>query len=122
MSLFSRNTAQRVTVEDAHRRTQGDDAPAVLLDVRERGEWNAGHAPGAVYAPLSGLAAHSALPQAAQGRPLIVICRSGNRSQKAAELLSARGLDAVDVKGGMKAWAAAGHPVVDTRGNNGSVA
>lgn len=121
MSLFSHN-APRVTVEEAHRRTQGADAPAVLLDVRERGEWDAGHAPGAVHAPLSDLAAGATLPQAAQGWPLVVICRSGNRSQKAAELLSARGVDAVDVRGGMTAWADHGYPVVDGRGNRGSVA
>lgn len=121
MSLFSRN-ARRVTVEEAHRRTQGAGAPAVLLDVRERGEWDAGRAPGAVHAPLPELAAGAALPQAAPGWPLVVTCRSGNRSQKAAEPLSAFGLDAVDVKGGMKAWTHAGYAVVDVHGNNSSVA
>ncbi|GHE53707.1 rhodanese-like domain-containing protein [Streptomyces cellulosae] len=121
MSLFSRNS-KRVSANEAHRRTQGDGATAVLLDVRERAEWDAGRAPGAVYAPLSALAAGADLPQAAQGRPLVVICRSGNRSQKAAELLSARGVDAVDVRGGMTAWADHGYPVVDGRGNRGSVA
>ncbi|MDX3241145.1 rhodanese-like domain-containing protein [Streptomyces sp. ME18-1-4] len=121
MSLF-RYGGDRVTVDDARRRTHGTDAPAVLLDVREQGEWDAGHAPGALHAPLSRLAAGGTLPVAAQGRPLVVICRSGNRSQQAAELLAARGAEAVDVKGGMQAWASAGHPVVDERGDNGSIA
>ncbi|MFS0697972.1 rhodanese-like domain-containing protein [Streptomyces nitrosporeus] len=121
MSLFSRDK-KRVTAEEAHRRTRGADAPAVLLDVRERGEWDAGRAPGALHAPLSALAAGEALPQAAQGRPLVVICRSGNRSQQAVELLRARGVDAVDVKGGMRQWARAGHPVVGAGGSEGSVA
>ncbi|MFE5212898.1 rhodanese-like domain-containing protein [Streptomyces sp. NPDC056600] len=124
MSLFSRFSrgTRRLSVNEAHRRTQGAGASAVLLDVRERGEWNAGRAPGAVYAPLSALTAGAELPQAAQGRPLVVICRSGNRSQKAAELLTERGADAVDVRGGMTAWADAGYPVVDAHGNRGSVA
>ncbi|MFG3530339.1 rhodanese-like domain-containing protein [Streptomyces sp. NPDC047917] len=121
MSLFSRDT-RRVTVEEAHRRTRGAHAPDVLLDVREQDEWDAGRAPGAVHAPLSALVAGAALPQAAQGRPLVVICRSGNRSQKAADLLRARGVEVVDVKGGMQQWAAAGHPVVGASGNEGSVA
>lgn len=121
MSLF-RRSAHRVTVDEAHRRTHGPDAEAVLLDVREHLEWRAGHAPGAVHAPLSRLAAGAALPSVAQARSLVVICRSGHRSQRAAELLAARGADTVDVKGGMHAWAAAGHPVVDERGNNGSIA
>ncbi|MFF7970159.1 rhodanese-like domain-containing protein [Streptomyces sp. NPDC007905] len=121
MPLFRRG-ADRVTVDEAHRRTQSPDAAAVLLDVRERLEWRAGHAPGAVHAPLSRLAAGEALPSVAQARPLVVICRSGHRSQQAAELLAARGSDTVDVKGGMQAWAAAGHPVIDEHGNNGSIA
>ncbi|MFF8951316.1 rhodanese-like domain-containing protein [Streptomyces sp. NPDC014940] len=117
-----RSGDHRVTVDEAHRRTQGPEAPAVLLDVRERDEWNAGHAPGAVLAPLSRLTAGEALPAAARQRPLVVICRSGHRSRRAAELLAQGGAEAVDVKGGMKAWAAAGHPVVDERGNHGSIA
>ncbi|MEU2052311.1 rhodanese-like domain-containing protein [Streptomyces bungoensis] len=121
MSLFPTGE-DRVTVDEAARRTRDADAPAVLLDVREQREWDAGHAPGAVYAPLSGLVAGVALPDEARDRPLVVICRSGQRSQQAAELLTARGAQVVDVKGGMRAWAAAGYPVVDDRGNSGSIA
>ncbi|MFE6555221.1 rhodanese-like domain-containing protein [Streptomyces sp. NPDC057746] len=121
MSLFRRG-ADRVTVDEAHRRTQGADAQAALLDVREQLEWKAGRAPGAVHAPLFRLVAGDALPSEDQARPLVVICRSGHCSQQAAELLAARGADAVDVKGGMQAWAAAGNPAVDEHGNNGSIA
>ncbi|MCW5253502.1 rhodanese-like domain-containing protein [Streptomyces sp. SHP 1-2] len=121
MFPFSRDK-KRVTVEEARRRTRGADAPDVLLDVRERGEWAAGRAPGAVHAPLSALVAGAALPKAALGRPLTVICRSGNRSRRAAELLRARGAEAVDVRGGMERWAAAGYPVVGGSGDEGSPA
>ncbi|MET8945246.1 rhodanese-like domain-containing protein [Streptomyces sp. NPDC004542] len=120
--FFFRRGEGRVTIGEAVRRTQGAKAPAVLLDVREQDEWDAGHAPGAVHAPLSRLAAGAALPSEARARPLVVICRSGHRSQQAAGLLTERGADAVDVKGGMRAWAAAGHPVIDARGNGGSIA
>lgn len=112
---------KRLSVQDAHDRT-GPGRQAVLLDVRETAEWAAGHAPGAVPAPLSRLAAGAALPPAAQGRPLVVICRSGRRSQQAARLLVQQGADAVDVEGGMDAWAEAGYPVVDRHGNDGSAA
>ncbi|MDF4252959.1 rhodanese-like domain-containing protein [Streptomyces sp. WMMB303] len=121
MSLF-RRSAPRLSVDEARTRTAGDRAEAVLLDVREQPEWQSGHAPGAVHAPLTGLTAGAALPAAAQRRPLVVICRSGHRSQQAAKLLSERDADAVDVEGGMNAWAAAGFPVVDERGNTGSTA
>ncbi|MDF3298822.1 rhodanese-like domain-containing protein [Streptomyces tropicalis] len=121
MFLF-RPGKDRVTVDEAVRRTQGADAPAVLLNAREQGEWAAGHAPGAGHAPLSRLQGGAPLPDAAQDRPAVVICRSGHRSRRAAELPTGRGVDAVGVKGGMQAWAAAGHSVVDARGNNGSIA
>ncbi|MFD0226247.1 rhodanese-like domain-containing protein [Streptomyces hirsutus] len=120
MFLF-RKGEQRLSVDEARALTTGESPEAVLLDVREKSEWEAGHAPGAVHASLTGLVAGAALPQAARCRPLVVVCRSGHRSRQAAELLAARGADAVDVKGGMNAWAAAGHPVVDECGNSGSI-
>ncbi|MGW5346178.1 rhodanese-like domain-containing protein [Streptomyces sp. HUAS TT3] len=118
MFLFRRGT-DRVTPAQARQNTI--DGDAVLLDVREQGEWNAGHAPGAIHLPLSRLVTGAALPSTAEGRPLVVICRSGHRSQQAAKLLAGRGAEAVDVKGGMNAWAAAGLPVVDESGSNGRI-
>ncbi|MBW8793616.1 MAG: MBL fold metallo-hydrolase [Streptomyces sp.] len=98
-------TTVRLTPAEALERTA---AGAVLLDVREAEEWQTGHAPQALHAPFSALAAGAPLPPAAGDRPVVVICRSGKRSQDAAALLTARGLDAVDVVGGMRAWSAAG--------------
>ena len=103
----------RISAAEAHERTGAD---AVLVDVREPGEWATGHAPGAVLAPLSSLTSGGPLPPAAQGRPVVAICRSGKRSREAAALLTARGADAVDVIGGMRAWAEAGLPVVAEAG------
>lgn len=128
MSIFRRGRGGpgRVTVQEAAARTGHQNAEtggdAVLLDVREPYEWQAGHAPRAVHLSLSALAAGAGLPPEAQARPLIVICRSGNRSRQAAELLAARGAQAVDVIGGMKNWAGAGLPMVDSRGGGGTVA
>ncbi|MFC9114463.1 MULTISPECIES: rhodanese-like domain-containing protein [Streptomyces] len=121
MPLIVRN-GHRVTVDEARSRPHGDQADAVLLDVREEPEWTAGHALGAVHIPLAELFLGATLPAEAQGRPPVVICRSGHRSSHAARLLAERGARAVDVEGGMNAWAAAGHPVVDERGNSGRTA
>ncbi|MEU8867434.1 rhodanese-like domain-containing protein [Streptomyces umbrinus] len=129
MSIFRRERggAGRVSVQEAAIRTghgKADDSggDAVPLDVREPYEWQAGRAPRAVHLPLSALAAGAGLPAEAQARPLVVICRSGNRSGQAAELLATRGAEAVDVIGGMRDWAGAGLPVVDPQGGNGTVA
>ncbi|MDN3027144.1 rhodanese-like domain-containing protein [Streptomyces sp. S.PB5] len=129
MSIFrrARSGPGRVSVQEAALRTGHDGGggdgggDAVLLDVREPYEWQAGHAPRAVHLSLSALAAGAGLPVRAQGRPLVVICRSGNRSRQAAELLVARGSQAVDVIGGMRDWVRVGLPVVDGRGQNGTV-
>ncbi|OLZ73443.1 sulfurtransferase [Streptomyces sp. IMTB 2501] len=123
MSLYGRGRGApaRVSASEAAAGT-GHTGTSVLLDVREADEWYAGHAPGAVHLPLAALASGAALPHAAQARPVVVICRSGNRSRQAAELLCARGVKAVDVVGGMRAWVEEGLPVVDARGGNGTVA
>ncbi|WP_405877116.1 rhodanese-like domain-containing protein [Streptomyces sp. NBC_01136] len=128
MSVFRRGRGGpgRVTVRLAVARTGHGDAAtagdAVLLDVREPDEWQAGHASRAVHLPLSALMAGAGLPAAAQGRPLVVICHSGNRSRQAAELLTARGAEAVDVIGGMRDWERSGLPVVNALGKDGTVA
>ncbi|WP_432014287.1 rhodanese-like domain-containing protein [Streptomyces cucumeris] len=119
MFLF-RRSQRRLTPQQAHTNTA--DGTAALLDVREIPEWRAGHAPGALHLPLTRLLAGAALPSTAQGRPVVAICRSGHRSQRAAKLLGARGIDAVDVTGGMNAWTAAGLPVVDEDGQGGRIA
>ncbi|MFD6312518.1 rhodanese-like domain-containing protein [Streptomyces nigra] len=101
----------RVTPAEALARTD-----AVLLDVREPEAWADGHAPGALSVPLAALETGAPLPSAAEGRPVVAICRSGRRSRDAAALLTARGVDVVDVLGGMRAWAEAGLPVVAEAG------
>lgn len=111
----------RITVDEAAERT-GTLGSWVLLDVREADEWQSGHVPGAVHLPLFRLADGVPLPPEARGRGLVVICRSGNRSRRAAEILSGNGVEAVDVIGGMRAWARAGLPVMDARGMPGTVA
>lgn len=91
---------------------------ALLLDVREPEEWEAGHAPGAVHVPLGQLPYRR--PDAS-GR-IVVVCRSGRRSAEATRALVAWGYDAVNLAGGMQAWAAAGLPVNDPTGRPGRVA
>jgi rhodanese-related sulfurtransferase len=96
------------------------DAGALLLDVREPNEWEAGHAPGATFIPLGSVAERAGeLPA---DRPVVVICRSGGRSARATEFLVAQGVDAVNLAGGMRAWAAEGFTVETDDGSDGIVA
>jgi rhodanese-related sulfurtransferase len=86
---------------------------AVLLDVRENDEWAAGHAPGAVHVPMGQVAQRlDELTTVLPDRPVHVVCRSGGRSARVTAYLKQAGWDAVNVDGGMRAWAAAGRPMV----------
>ena len=89
-------------------------AGAVLLDVREPEEWAAGHAPQATHLPLGELVAR--LAEVPRDRPVVCICRSGNRSARATQFLRAEGIDATNMVGGMRAWAEAGLPLVAAAG------
>ncbi|HET8560566.1 MAG TPA: rhodanese-like domain-containing protein [Marmoricola sp.] len=94
-----------VTVDDlaAHRHT------GAVVDVREPVEYAAGHVPGAMLVPMTRLAAST--PDLDPQRRVFVICASGNRSRVMADLLCARGFDAVSVSGGTDAWVRSGRPV-----------
>lgn len=85
-------------------------AGMVVLDVRGRAEWDAGHLPGAIHIPLAELP--DRLGELAPEQGIAVHCQGGGRSAIAASLLKARGFEgAANVTGGLSAWIAAGHPV-----------
>jgi hydroxyacylglutathione hydrolase len=87
-------------------------ADAVVIDVRGRSEWDAGHLPGATHIPLQELLGR--LDELPHGRPLVMQCQGGSRSAIAASFLEARGVPGVvNLTGGFSAWTAAGLPVVN---------
>jgi hydroxyacylglutathione hydrolase len=85
-------------------------AGAVLLDVRSRAEWQAGHAPGAKHIPLGYLPERVA--EIPPGVPVVVHCQGGSRSAIAASLLHRAGVSEVlELPEGFAGWEAAGLPV-----------
>ena len=104
-----------IDVAEAARRIQSGQV--LMLDVREADEWAAGRAPDATHMALSELRP----AEVPTDRPVIAMCRSGNRSGKAALALAAAGVDVINITGGMKAWEAAGLPVVTEGGGPGVV-
>jgi len=93
---------------------------AVLVDVREDYEWEAGHAPMARHVLLGQLAEE--LDDLPTDKQLVVVCRAGSRSARATALLLESGFDATNLEGGMNAWLAAGLPVEADDGSPGVVA
>lgn len=93
-------------------------AQAVLIDVREPGEWRSGVAEGAVLLPLSDLggARKSWRPflEKNAGRELFCYCAAGGRSAIAARTLVAEGFRAANV-GSLGDWRQSGWPVVPPR-------
>jgi len=84
---------------------------ARLIDVREVGEYQSGHVPGAVLIPL-GTVPDRVADFDGDG-PTYIICKTGARSMRAAEFLAERGLDVVNVAGGTMAWMRSGRTIVD---------
>lgn len=87
---------------------------AYVVDVREDDEWVAGHIEGALHIPLGDVPVRYGEIDA--DTPVYVVCRSGGRSSRAVAWLSQNGVDAVNVDGGMGAWADAGRPMVSETG------
>lgn len=96
-----------VSPREAHAALQGGDA--VLIDVREPWEYAERRIPGAVLIPLGELP--DRLAEIPLDRDVYVHCRLGSRSAKAVEFLRESGRsNAVNVRGGIDAWAEAGLP------------
>jgi rhodanese-related sulfurtransferase len=78
------------------------------VDVREAGEWEAGHIAGSTWIPMGEFADRvSELPAG----PLVVVCRSGSRSGMVADWLVRSGAEASNLAGGLLAWQASSLPI-----------
>jgi len=87
------------------------DAGAFILDVRQPEEWNEVHIPGATLIPLGELA--SRVSEVPADQEIVVVCRSGNRSQQGRDILLSAGFENVtSMAGGVNQWSAAGFETV----------
>ena len=82
-----------------------------LVDVRTPVEYREVHVTVARNIPLDRLDPSEVAQAHGDGKPLYVICRSGNRARQACEKLEQVGLQVVNVEGGTQAWEQAGLPV-----------
>ena len=86
---------------------------AVIVDVRSVAEFAGGHLPQARHFDIAELEAKASQINKNKKTPLVLVCQTGQRAQKAQALLSAAGYSDVHVLlGGLNAWQQAGMPVV----------
>jgi rhodanese-related sulfurtransferase len=91
-------------------------AGAILIDVREDDEWQAGHAPQAVHLPM--VQVPERLAEIPTEGDVVIVCRSGHRSSEVVRYLIAQGHDNVrNLADGMFGWVAAGRPLVSEDGD-----
>lgn len=85
---------------------------AVVIDVRDVGEYEAGHVTGARHVPERQLVERIGELEKFKDRPLLLICRTGMRSGAAVRILRRMGFaSAVNLRGGLGAWEQAGMPL-----------
>lgn len=96
-----------ISVTDAYTKYQSG---AFVLDVRTQEEWDDYHAPNTTLIPLDQLPARvNELPK---DREIVVVCRSGNRSQQGRDILLNAGFTQVtSMKGGLNEWRSSGYPI-----------
>ncbi len=102
--------AATISTQDAYTLYQQGDA--FFLDVREQEEWDEYHAPKTTLIPLGQLAARIGEIPVAKDKPIVVVCRSGNRSDEGRDILKQAGFTNVtSMDGGLKTWRDLGYPI-----------
>jgi phage shock protein E len=103
---------QLVSPADYKSRYMQDAASHTLVDVRTADEFSTGHIPGAINISLQELP--EKISRIPKEKPVIVYCRSGNRSSFAVDLLNQADYTEVYDLGGIIDWARQGLPIVHT--------
>jgi rhodanese-related sulfurtransferase len=91
----------KLTATDVNEKLKFGKHPMVI-DVRQPEEFHQGHIAGAKLIPLGEL--RKRIKELPQGREIVCVCASGNRSSAAAKVLAKEGFTVFDMQGGMHAW------------------
>lgn len=106
-NIAAQNEIKQISVEQAQTQVKAENVQ--FIDVRTPEEYANGHAPKALNLPLDNL--ESDLTKLDKSKPVYVICQTGRRSQKGAEILQKAGFaDIYNINGGTSEWIKAGFP------------
>jgi rhodanese-related sulfurtransferase len=110
--LFSRGMRPGAEVGPMDAVTLINRKDAVVIDVRDEGEFNSGHINSARHIPEKQLAERVKELEKFKSKPVIVSCAMGRRASAAVETLKKQGFaDVVALRGGISAWSQAGMPL-----------
>jgi rhodanese-related sulfurtransferase len=99
--------ASSVSTDEAYQMYQ--QSSTFTVDVRTQQEWDEYHAPNTTLIPLDQL--QNRLSEVPKDKEILVVCRSGNRSQQGRDILLSAGYNATSMAGGLKEWYAKGYPI-----------
>ena len=106
-SSSSSGLANEVSTDEAYKMYQ--QSGTFTVDVRTQEEWDEYHAPNTTLIPLDQL--QNRLSEVPKDKEILVVCRSGNRSQQGRDILLSAGYNATSMAGGLKEWYAKGYPI-----------
>lgn len=95
---------QKISQEDAWKLMNSDDFAGVVLDVRTKSEYDAGHIPGAICVPNETIADKEPAALKDKNQTILVYCRSGARSKAACKKLANMGYTDIRDFGGIMTW------------------
>lgn len=102
------NTPAEISVAEAYQKYQQG---VFFVDVRTQEEWDQGHAAKSILIPLDQLP--NRLSEIPKDREVVIVCRSGNRSKQALDILRNAGYaNTSSMKGGLNEWKTADYPLV----------
>jgi len=105
--ISSSSLASAVSTDEAYKMYQ--QSSTFTVDVRTQEEWDEYHAPNTTLIPLDQL--QNRLSEVPKDKEILVVCRSGNRSQQGRDILLSAGYNATSMTGGLKEWYAKGYPI-----------
>jgi rhodanese-related sulfurtransferase len=109
--VYEEGKVNPISVDDVYNIVSINDSSYYILDVRTKEEFSQGHINGAKLIPVSEL--EGRLGELPKDKPIIIYCRTGGRSLKAATILVDNGFKAVfNMEDGIVDWKNKGYPVV----------
>lgn len=106
----NKRSGQSVSVAEAVLKINKENA--LVLDIRDSKDFNAGHLAGAVNIPYAKLADRLSELDKHKERPIILVCKSGQTVSVAGKMLKEKGFNAIRLSGGMMEWSNQNLPVV----------